>query len=459
MLPQAFPRSRRHLLPFVLLACGLGWLACGWIQRRGIVDERFPVDRQRTAAAPQSPSGLRPTQKTPLFWPQLYGPDSNCFSSEPVLLEWDSDGPPVLWECAVGEGYSSPIVYEDRLVFAHRIKDEEHLECRNVEDGEQNWLRSFPTNFVCESTYSNGPYSTPTTDGELLYALSAAGVLRCLTLADGADVWDRDLRVDFGYQQRSYGAGQGLLLWQDLLIVNVGGTIGETGIVAFERRTGRVRCSATNHAASYATPLITQIHGHEMLFVLTYEGLVALAPQSGEVYWEFACRSPISNGENAVTPLIVDDLIIVCSYGNGTYCLRISPSGGYEIVWEGRRQLTSQYTPVVHHQGYLYGVHCSDHTLRCIELNTGKLMWRKRTPLKRATCIHQDSNLLLLGEFGHLASLRLDPDWQDFRSQTADPIFNDNSFCFSSPALSAGRLFVRNEYQLKCLDLRSSEQK
>ncbi|NEU36165.1 PQQ-binding-like beta-propeller repeat protein, partial [bacterium LRH843] len=81
-----------------------------------------------------------------------------------------------------------------------------------------------------------------------------------------------------------------------MIIVNVGGQIGETGIIAFDKTTGAVIWSATDHDSGYATPRIARIHDEEYLFVLTYNGFVSLDPDQGAVHWEIPYKSPISNG-------------------------------------------------------------------------------------------------------------------------------------------------------------------
>jgi len=42
-------------------------------------------------------------------WPQFLGPRANGTSLETGLLEkWPKEGPPMLWEKAIGSGYSAP---------------------------------------------------------------------------------------------------------------------------------------------------------------------------------------------------------------------------------------------------------------------------------------------------------------------------------------------------------------
>lgn len=385
-------------------------------------------------------------------WPNLFGPTHDSQTQETVNTEWNAAGPPIFWEIAVGEGYSSPIVWKDRVIVMHRIGDEEIVACVNASDGRPIWERRTLTSFRCQSHYTNGPYSTPATDGEFVFTISAEGLLQCLKLASGTVVWDRDLKTEYHLPDRIFGVGHSPLIWDEKLIVNVGGTVGENGIVAFSKSNGEILWSATNHAASYATPHPARIHDQDFLFVLTDQGIVSLDPSNGKMHWEIPFEAPIVDAENAVTPLVYGDIALFCSYGNGTKCLQILQDGSYELLWESKRALTSQFSPLICVDEYLYGVHTGDMTLRCIELTTGEVMWREKTELKRATALKVGNRLILFGEYGHLASMDLNPVECQLVCQTESSLF-DNTHCFSAPALANGKLYLRNERKLVCFDL------
>src|SRR6516225_12113825 len=70
-------------------------------------------------------------------WPQLFGPSRNGVSPETGLLEgWPKEGPPLLWQRALGAGYSGPVVASDRLIAFDRLGDQEVVECLDGATGE-----------------------------------------------------------------------------------------------------------------------------------------------------------------------------------------------------------------------------------------------------------------------------------------------------------------------------------
>lgn len=392
-------------------------------------------------------------------WPNLFGPtyDGVARSGDDTspIAPWGADGPGVAWRIDCGSGYSSPILFGDRMILLHRVGDEEVVSCRNAADAATIWEHRYPTTFECTSHYTHGPYSTPATDGERVYTIGAQGQFFCLDANDGHVIWERDLDAEFGAQHDVFGVGHSPLLVGDRVILNVGGTPSGTGVVAFDKRTGELSWQAVDHmGASYATPQPARIHGRDFVFVLTAVGLVSLDPHDGTVHWSIPYATEVVDNYNAVTPVVHGDLVFVSVYGQGAMCLRILPDASYQTVWESTRTLTSHYTPIVCVDGHLYGVHTNDKSLRCVDLATGEVLWRSRTKLARSTQIAVGDRLVVVGEKGHLGLVDLNPDELVEHEITTESLFPGESL-YSAPAYVDGRLYLRSDKQAVCLDLAS----
>ena len=385
-------------------------------------------------------------------WPNLFGPRHDSRSAGAVNAEWPENGPPELWRIPIGTGYSSPIVAGERVVLLHRVADEEVVSCLDAASGSPLWEFRYPTTFVCGSHYTHGPYSTPAANGECVVTLGAQGQLHCLDLQTGDVIWQRDTTAEFEVAGDVFGAGHSPLIWKDTVILNIGGAAAEAGIIAFDLADGGIRWRATSHGPSYATPVPARIHQRERLLVLTKAGLVLLDPAEGRVFDEFTYTSSVPDGYNAVTPVVWEDMVFVSVFGEGSVCLRVQPDDRFTKVWEDRRTLTSQYNPLLIDGGYLYGLHALDKSFRCVELATGELQWRHKSALARSTHLIAGNQILLFGEYGELGLIDLDPAACTERALTAGSLF-DGERCFSAPALSRGRLLLRNERELACFDL------
>ena len=68
-----------------------------------------------------------------------------------------------------------------------------------------------------------GARSTPTVDGELLYALGSDGDLVCLETAKGEERWRKNLRTDFGGVAGNWAYAESPLIDGDVLVCTPGG--------------------------------------------------------------------------------------------------------------------------------------------------------------------------------------------------------------------------------------------
>src|ERR1051325_6270693 len=81
-------------------------------------------------------------------WPQLLGPTGDAVYAGPALAEsWPDKGPPVLWSAQIGQGYSSPVVGENRLIICHRLDQNLVVDCLDPKTGHNFWSYKHPMKF------------------------------------------------------------------------------------------------------------------------------------------------------------------------------------------------------------------------------------------------------------------------------------------------------------------------
>ena len=191
-------------------------------------------------------------------WPAFLGPAHNAVSTETRLSR--TLPPPLVWELTKGTGYTSPAVVRDRLVFVHRLANEEIVECLHPETGATHWQFRYGTAFEDRYGYNNGPRSSPVIDGDRVYIVGAEGTLHCLELGSGKMVWKRDLRVDYRVPQDFFGTASTPLIEGQLLIVNVGAPGGPC-VVGLDKSHGReVWRAGKEWGPSYASPVPAMLH-------------------------------------------------------------------------------------------------------------------------------------------------------------------------------------------------------
>ncbi len=396
------------------------------------------------------------SSQDPAEWPQLFGPDRTCVAAhQSVNLAWGKAGPQELWSIEIGSGYGSPVASGNRVLFNHRIKDEEIIQCVDIADGSTHWEHRYPTTFECDVEYSSGPYSTPVIAGGRVYAVGGQGQFFCLDLQTGEVVWQRLLHEEHQREDDLFPVGASPSVVNDQVVFNLGAADEEASIVAMSAETGEDIWQTGDHPAGYCSPWVARIHDQDFLFVITNRGLVCLNPETGEMDWfvKHFSRAPMSY--NAVSPLVKDDMVlIVTGPGPGAVCLQIQPDRSYKELWKNRRVIDCQYNTLILHGDSVVAFTAAGQggaELRCVDFATGKLQWRYHSVLRRGQGLSVGGALILLGERGHLAALLPGENEPQVLAFTEEPLMT--APCYCAPAISNSKLLLKDETRLACFDL------
>ena len=421
-------------------------------------EEPAAADAVDTDAAHQHQTALASTvaSEQSSEWPQLFGPARTSVAPvQPVDLSWGTEGPAEVWSLEVGTGYGSPVVSADRVVFNHRVEDEEVIQCVRAADGSELWEHRYPTTFVCEQDYSDGPYSTPVIAGTRVYSVGGQGQVICLDLESGDVIWQRDLHKEYEMEDDIFPCGATPAIADGRMIFNLGAVDREAGIIALNAEDGSDLWQASAEPAAYCSPFVTTIHGQPFAFVYANRSLVSLHPETGEIDWaaKHYGRAPMSY--NAVSPLVVNDkVLVVTGPGPGALCLQVNPDRTFTEAWKSRRVLDSQYNTLMPHGDAVIGFTAAGQggaELRSIDMNTGKVNWRYHSLLKRGQGLVIGDALLILGERGHLAALVAGETEPQVLAFTDQPLMSEPCYC--APALAGSKLYLKDEQRLACFDL------
>lgn len=390
---------------------------------------------------------------TPLHaadWPQFLGLNRDSKSKEINLLQkLPKGGPPVVWKLKAGEGYSAPVIADGKLVLFHRLADRDHVTCVDAKTGKQKWDFSYPTNYRDNLGKGDGPRSTPVIDGEHVYTLSADGRLHCITMKDGNKVWMSNLNRDYQVPDSFFGVGTSPIVEGDLVVVNVGGKKG--GIVALNKKTGKEVWTATDHQASYASPVATTVDGARHLLFFTRHGLVSLDPKTGKERFSKRWRARINASVNATSPVVANGQVFVSSsYSTGAFVADLKKDD-LKVIWSNDEAISCHYSPCAYHDGHLYGFDGRQEEgarLRCVDWKTGKVRWNKER-IGCGSLIIADGQLIVFNEAGELILAELTP--KGYREKSRADVLE--GVCRAHVALANGYLYVRNADTLTCLDM------
>jgi outer membrane protein assembly factor BamB len=386
-------------------------------------------------------------------WPQILGPHRDGRAEGESLADsWPAAGPKVLWERPVGRGYAGVAVVGDRGMLFHRVENEEVVEAFDARTGKPAWKYAIPTSYVSGISPDDGPRCVPIIHGDRVIAFGVQGHLACLRLADGSKIWSHDTHAEYQAGEGYFGAGSSPIVEGDKVIVNIGGQKAGAGIVAFALDTGKALWKTTRESASYSSPVAVTLHGVRHVIVETRLTAVSLNPDNGAIRFEipFGMRGPTVNGAN---PTVMGDrLFMTASYGIGALFGKINDAS-VDKLWESNDLISSQYATCIAEGGVLYGIHGRDDqgraSLRSIDPDKQKVLWEKED-FGYATLLFADGKLLAQKTDGTLVLLKASPS--QYSELASIQIFNTKTFAL--PALASGRLYVRDDHTLKCLDLR-----
>jgi outer membrane protein assembly factor BamB len=415
------------------------------------------------APAPRTPKPLR-SDAVVEDWTSFLGPTHNAVSAETRLSR--TLPPPVLWEFPKGTGYASPAIAGDRLLFFHRVGDEEIVECLQAVTGTSHWRFRYATAFEDRYGYNNGPRSSPVIQNDRVYTMGAEGKLHCLSLGSGTVVWKRDLRAEYAVRQDFFGTASTPLIDDAVLVVNVGAP-GGPSVVGLDTATGREVWRAGNEwGPSYASPVPAIVHGKRRVFVFAggesdppAGGLMSIDPATGRVDFTFPWRSRTRESVNASCPVVFDNKVFVsASYRTGSALLEVRPDFTHRVLWT-TQEFGLHFNTAIHREGYLYGFdgrNEPDASLACLDARTGRVVWRQ-TPewtdtldlrgrmeqrvmgTYRGALLAADGQFLCLGELGHLLWMELTP--KGYKEVSRAWLFAAGE-SWVLPVLSRGLLYV-----------------
>ncbi len=303
-------------------------------------------------------------------WPGFRGADRMGHTKTPKLAtDWQANPPKLLWKKPVGAGWSSFAVAGAYAFTQEQRGPSEVVACYEVATGTEVWTQQREARFD-EPMGGPGPRATPTLADGAVFVTSASGLLQRLKADTGEVVWQQDFKSLSGRAALPmWGYAASPLVTNSLVIIYAGGG-GDKGVMAFDAGSGQPKWSVACGPESYSSPQLSKVLGDETLLMLTNDGLLLLDPATGQVRLNYEWKF---QGYRALQPTVIgeDVILLPTPMTEGTRAIRVSKKGDQlaaEELWTSK-QLKTDFTELIAHGGYLYGIDGS--MFSCVDLKTG----------------------------------------------------------------------------------------
>jgi outer membrane protein assembly factor BamB len=397
-------------------------------------------------------------------WPGWRGP-TGCGTTDEknLVLNWDGkSGEGIAWKAPLAgtTGHSSPIVWGDRVFITTAVKQtpeqedkkeipDHHFACYQASDGKLLW----------QSRVAHGPFPaymgvyaapTPVTDGKAVYCWFGSAVVAAVDFG-GNLLWRHELAGDFLKKPFYLNPGicASMVLYKDtvILLFEQGGGAGtlqaldkRTGKVKWERTRDKDKCTQCN-----TTPLLIDVQGRPQLVILASQMLQSLNPADGEpIWWCTAARGFDSS------PLYSSGLVYA-DIGNDKPALAIDPTGKGDVTTTHVKwrlpEVAGDWASAVADGEYVYKVDES-RAVTCRKLATGETVYTE--PLQDvsslASPIATADGRIYFVSAGKSYVIKAGPKFEVLGGGNVG-----GWDIGSSPAVSGGRIFVRDNDFLYCI--------
>ncbi len=430
-------------------------------------------------------------------WAQFQGPNRDGTSPETGLLRaWPEGGPKVLWKVEVGAGYGGAAVRDGEVYLLDREEPagepargrgrggrgggrgprpsdlglesldaggrrpaggggRDILRCLDLAGGEERWRYAYD---APGKVSHPGSRQVPSVTEEYVYTIGPFGHVHCFDRKTHEVVWKKNLLTDYGSKLPRWAVSQSPLFYRDTMLVAP--LSREAGLVALDPATGReLWRSEPLGDLGYVSPTFVRIGGVEQALIQSSDGVYAVDASNGVSLWRYRyrCRIPIP------MPTVVgaDRLFITGGYDAGSDMVRVwrSPAGfAAEQLWRNEEIGSHVQQPIVVGD-HIYAV-CNTNTARdgmvCFAAEGGKVVWQTGSaPYLDKGCTLLTGDGLFYQIDGRTGELYvIEPSPAGFKALDKVEMLSGKEI-WAPMALADGKLVIRDQSKMLCLDVRS----
>jgi len=416
-------------------------------------------------------------------WPQFRGPHASGISEGySIPAEWNAKtSQNIKWKAAIpGLGFSSPIVWEDRIFVTTAVSGKENPElkvglygsidpvddqsvhqwkvfCLNKNTGKILWEQTAHTGVPKvkrhpKSTHAN---CTPAADGKYLAVFFGSEGLYCYDM-DGKLIWKKDLGIlDAGFfrvPEAQWEFASSPVIHEGTVIVQC--DVQKNSFIAvYDLADGKEKWhEPRDEYPGWSTPAILKTAAGTQVIVNGFKHIGGYDFYSGKEIWKMSGGGDIP----VPTPVIAHDLIYLNSAhgrmspiyavkttAKGDITLKNDETSNEHIAWSIKRGGAYMHTPLIY-GGYLHNLR-GNGSLTCFDAKSGEKIYKESVgdmDSFSASGVAADGKLYFSSESGKVYVIKAGKEFKLLNTNDMDGI------CMATPAISKGVLYIRTEHYL-----------
>lgn len=401
----------------------------------------------------------------PGAWPRFRGKNFDGINDEEITLakKWADGEPKVLWGLDVGEGYAGAAILDGRVYLLDYDAEAQMdaLRCLSLADGKEIWRYAYPVKVKRNHGMSR---TVPAVTEKYVVSLGPKCQVICLDSTTGEFLWGLDLVHDFKTEVPQWYAGQCPLIDDGKAIIAPGG---DPLMMAVDCATGDIIWKTPNPhnwQMTHSSIIPMEFNGKRMYVYCASRGVVGVSADDGLILWE-TTEWKISIA-TVPSPLIIgeDKIFLSGGYNAGSMMLQLKVERTAGLLKENDSKLiaeplfrlkpaifgATQQTPILF-KDYIYGVR-PDGQLVCLNLD-GELIWESGASHRFGLGPYIIANGLIyvMNDSGLLTLAEATPE--GYKQLSQSQVLNGYD-SWGPMSLAGGRLIVRDMTRMVCLDVR-----
>ncbi len=329
-------------------------------------------------------------------WPQWRGPARDgVASSFTAPATWPAQLTKK-WQVTVGVGHASPVIAGNRIIVHARQGNRENVTAIDLASGKQLWQDGVDAPYTMNPAatgHGPGPKATPLVADGRVFTFGVSGIFSAHDLATGKLLWRKPATTPV----QEYGTSSSPIIDGANVIAFLGGN--DAGaLTAMDAASGTVKWRWTGDGPGYASPIVATIAGTRQVITQSQNKLIGVAAADGRLLWEAPLKTPY--GQNSVTPLVVNDVVISAGLDTPTiaYAITANQGKGWTATPRWRNEQISMYMSSPAASGStIFGLSNKNRgQFFAIDVATGKTLWVGKGREAENASIVRAGNFLLI---------------------------------------------------------------